>query len=70
MEVDTEKEVTITVPNAFNLSQDLADLLCWWQGFKAGRKLENDCADSFEAENGVNAARKINILLKKELNLS
>jgi hypothetical protein len=51
-----------------SLSSNLADLLCWFAGFKAGtRSIEEMSSLLGIAENGINAARELNLKLKAKL---
>lgn len=52
---------------AARIAHELSDLLCWWQGFKAAVKLVNpDGVYTDMAQNGIEAARDLNILLKEK----
>ena len=61
----TEKRVTITMDRekAEDLSHGLSDLLCWCQGYMAGRAGEYDS----HAPMGVEETRDVNIAFKKAL---
>lgn len=61
-------KVTIEIDNAENVSSDLADLLCWWQGFKYGLRLDGT-DEKPVAENGVEAARQLNLKIKDQLRI-
>lgn len=59
-------KVTIQIDQADNVASDLADLLCWWEGFKIG--LKSAGVDHFiVAENGIEAARNLNVKIKDAL---
>lgn len=64
--------VTISIDDAENVSSNLADLLCWWQGFKTGLKIDKDefsKVDYSVAENGIKELQELNIKIKKQLGL-
>lgn len=62
-----EKSINIQLNNADSISHDIADLLCWWEGFKMGLKLSDN--DHFiVAENGIERIKTINIKIKEQLN--
>lgn len=62
--------IKIEIDNAESVSNDLSDLLCWWEGFKIGLKVGNDSSHFMVAENGVEAARSLNIKIKDQLIIS
>lgn len=59
--------ISITMPKhrAASLAHDISDLLCWWQGFKAAVRLSNpDGVYTDMAQNGIEAAQDLNLMLK------
>lgn len=61
-------QITIDAKKARSLSHDLSDLLCWWQGFDACRRLMNPEGVFVDmAIHGIEAARDINLMLKDKL---
>ena len=62
--------VTIEIENAESVTQDLADLFCWWEGFKMGLKLADPYGsdNSPVASNGVEAARQLRIKIGDAIN--
>jgi hypothetical protein len=61
--------VVITIFDAETAASDLADLLCWWEGYKMGLKA-GGVEHFIIAENGIEAARKINVDIKDQLRKS
>lgn len=59
-------KVTIEIDQADNVSSDLADLLCWWQGFKLGLRFDGT-DEKLVADNGIEAAREINLKIRDQL---
>lgn len=61
------KTVAITLPydEAESISNGMSDILCWLDGFKAGRAGFADCGAS--GPMGVERARTMNIALKRAL---
>jgi len=58
--------ITITIENPEKIVHDLADLLCWWQGYKCGLKAAGPYTDTeFVADNGIEAARKLSEKIKE-----
>ena len=65
-EINNKMKVNIDIEQADNVASDLADLLCWWEGFKIG--LKSAGVDHFiVAENGIEAARNLNVKIKDAL---
>ncbi len=60
--------ITIEIENADSIQLDLADLLCWWDGFKAGIKSESGFGNYPIADNGVQAAKILHCRIKDALN--
>ena len=61
--------LTITIENPENVTSDLADLLCWYEGFRLGLSIgSNSEIPEPVAWNGIEAARKLNLLIKNEIN--
>lgn len=62
--------VTIEIKDAEAVAHDLADLICWWEGFKAGLKLGDPYGSDINpvANNGVEAARRLRSLINYALN--
>ncbi len=59
--------VNIQIDKAKHVTEDIADLLCWWEGFKMGLKTSDN--DHFIiAQNGIDAIRQLNLKIKDELN--
>lgn len=57
----------ITIENAEKVCHDISDLLCWWEGFKMGLKINSESTDYIIAQNGINAIRELNINIKSKL---
>jgi hypothetical protein len=62
------KKIVIEIEKPEEVSHNLSDLLCWWEGFKTGIQINNEFPQSFVAQNGINAARELNIAIKDKLN--
>lgn len=63
-------KVTIEIENAESVVLDLADLFCWWEGFKMGLKLGDPYGREITpvASNGVEAARKLYFAIGDAIN--
>lgn len=59
--------MTIEIENAHNVSAQLSDLLCWWEGFKMGLKASGENPGYIVAENGIETARELNIQIQQRL---
>lgn len=59
--------ITITIPDPEELSHNLSDLLCWWEGFRMGLSVESSHDGYLVAQNGIDAARKLNIRIRDEV---
>lgn len=47
---------------------DIADVLCWWQGFQAGCQMGEDYNNYHSiCSHGIEAIRRLNIKLKDEV---
>lgn len=63
-----KKITTIHLEDAESLQDDLSDLLCWWQGFRAAARLHSEYPEYLApAQNGIDAARKLNQKIKDAL---
>jgi hypothetical protein len=58
--------ITLSISDAEVVRDNLADLLCWWQGFKAGMKASGN-EDHYIAENGIEAARDLRLKIGDEI---
>jgi len=55
-----KKIITIEIEEPRQAHDNLADLLCWWQGYMAGLKAAAPYTDTnFVADNGIATARII-----------
>jgi hypothetical protein len=68
---EQEEQITISLSKKYaeKFSYDIADVLCWWQGFKAGIKQGEDFGEDYTSicNDGIKAIREINIRIKDEL---
>ena len=60
------KDVVITIKDAEKVSHNIADLLCWWQGFNTAMKMNDEYFNPI-ALNGIDEVRELNILIKDKL---
>lgn len=62
--------VNIEIENAESFAHDIADLTCWWEGFRMGLKLADPYVSDINpvAINGVEAARRLRSLINDALN--
>jgi hypothetical protein len=65
----TKTTVSIEIQNPEEVAHDLSDLLCWWEGFQTGMKM-NDEYFSSVANNGIKIARDLNSKIKNEIQKS
>lgn len=61
-------KITIEIDKAETVSHNLADLLCWWEGFKMGLKAGDNTDHFMIAENGIEAARDLNCKIRDQIN--
>jgi hypothetical protein len=64
-----KQSVTIEINNAQKVCDDLADLLCWWSGFKIGMKINSENCEFIIAEHGIEAAKDLKIKISDRLSL-
>lgn len=66
--MENPKKVSIVINDAVKFKHDLADLTCWFAGFKAGIETNpNNNIDLQLPSNGMEIVKKINYLLENEI---
>lgn len=66
-----KKKIIIEIEDGELARDNLADLLCWWNGFRTGIRLNSldDFHDHKIAEDGIEMTRDLIIKIKDAINL-
>lgn len=60
-------KISIEIEDAERFRDELADLLCWWEGFKMGLKVNPDSSQYIIADNGIDKVKELNIKIKDKI---